>query len=182
MPTRRVPTRRNARRHITTAAAEAFKAALPLRKHREEAIGNHDACGGVDRCPTCDEYENHVAKLAAALDLAPNEVNPIDVADIPAAPWFDVFEAGKWEAARRWYVDLCRAAGLEPSHRVEISDLHLGHATVRWIERVCRTPDGAGIGKRMRLRPFQRDAVLRIYGGGFGEHRDTVCQALGVTE
>jgi hypothetical protein len=180
MSTRRTPTRRNARRHAGPVAVEAFVAALPLRAHREEAIGDHEACGGVDRCPTCDEYENLVGELAEALDLAPNEMNPLDVADVPAAPWLDALDAGKWVAARALYVDLCEAAGLEPVRRAEISDLHAGHRMVRWFERHCREVDGPRIGKRLRLRPWQRAIVRRIYGS-FGAHSETVCQALKVS-
>jgi hypothetical protein len=180
MSTRRTPTRRNARRHAGPVAVEAFVASLPLRAHREQAIGDHEACGGVDRCSTCDEYENLVAELAEALDLAPNEMNPLDVADVPSAPWLDESEASKWNAARALYVDLCEAAGIEPVRRIEISDLHAGHRMVRWLERFCREVDGPRIGKRLRLRPWQRDVVRRIYGS-FGAHSETVCQALKVS-
>jgi hypothetical protein len=177
MATRRTPTRRHARRHAGPAAVEAFTAALPLRAHREEAIGDHSACDGIDRCRDCGRYEDLVAELAEALDLAPNETSPLDVADVPAAPWFDKIAAAKWEAARALYVELCEAAGLKPSRRVQISDLHLGHTMVRWLERMCRAPDGQNIGKRIRLRPFQRDVVMRTYGA-FGEHSETVRQAM----
>jgi hypothetical protein len=162
---------------VSPAAAEAFRAALPLRAHREQAIGDHEACGGIDRCPTCDKYENLVAELAEALDLEPNETNPLDVADVPSAPWLDEIAAAKWNDARRLHVELCEVANIKPTRRIQPSDLHLGHTMVRWLERMCRTPDGPNIGKRVRLRPFQRDVVMRTYGA-FGEHSDTVCQAL----
>jgi hypothetical protein len=178
MATRRTPTRRNARRHAGPVAVEAFVASLPLRPHRENAVGDHEACGGVDRCNICDEYENLVAELAEALALSPNETNPIDVADVPAAPWLDKIAAAKWEAARALHVELCEAAGVDPARHIQPSDLHLGHTMVRWLERHCRTPDGPNIGKRVRLRPFQRDVVMRTYGA-FGEHSETVRQALG---
>jgi hypothetical protein len=180
MATRRTPTRRHARRHAGPAAVEAFTAALPLRAHREEAIGDHSACAGVDRCRDCGRYEDLVAELAEALDLSPNEWNPLDVVDCPPAPWLDETEASKWTAARALYVELCDAGGIEPVRRADISDLHAGHRMVRWLERFCREVDGPRIGKRLRLRPWQRDVVRRIYGS-FGAHSETVCQALRVS-
>jgi hypothetical protein len=178
LATRRTPTRRNARRHAGPVAVEAFVAALPLRPHREEAIGDdHAACAGIDGCEICGRYEDLVAELAEALDLSPNEVSPVDVSDVPAAPWLDASEACKWVAARALYVELCEAAGIEPVRRIEISDLHAGHRMVRWLERFCREVDGPRIGKRLRLRPWQRDIVRRIYGS-FGSNAGLVCQAL----
>ena len=39
-----------------------------------------------------------------------------------------------------------------------------GHCNVRWVERHGRVPDGPSVGKRFRLREFQRDIVRSIYG------------------
>jgi hypothetical protein len=166
-----------ARFKVSLDAAQAFKSALLLRPHREKAIADYDMCGGVDCCDVCDKYENLVAELAEALSLAPNETNPIDVGDVPSAPWLDEIAAAKWNDARRLHVELCKVANIKPARRIQPSDLHLGHTVTRWLERHCRTPDGPNIGKRVRLRPWQRDIVRRTYGA-FGEHSDVVCQAL----
>jgi phage terminase large subunit-like protein len=34
----------------------------------------------------------------------------------------------------------------------------------RWIEQYCRIPEGKDVGKSVKLRPFQRDIIKKIYG------------------
>jgi hypothetical protein len=163
---------------VSLAAAEAFKAALPLRLHREQALADHKACAGVDGCPTCAAYEDYVEVLTRELELGVYSFHPIDAADVPSAPWFDAAQAQEWDRARELYLALCETAGVEPAKRVEISDLMWSQVVLRWIERTIRTPDGSTVGKRLRLRPFQRNIVRKTYGSGFGEHAATVREAM----
>jgi hypothetical protein len=163
---------------VSLAAAEAFKAALPLRPHREQALADHSACAGVDGCETCKAYEDHVEIITRELDLGVYSFHPIDAADVPSAPWYDAAQAQEWDRGRELYLALCEAADVKPVKRVEIGDLIWANVVLRWIERTMRVPDGSTVGKRLRLREFQRNVVRKTYGSGFGAHSKTVRQAL----
>jgi hypothetical protein len=118
--------------------------------------------------------------LGRELKLTTLDISPIDVADVPAAPWLDEARAESWERARELYNALCDLAGIDRgAKRAEITDFVKHQTVIRWIERHCYVPEGPDIGKRLRLRPFQRDIVRRIYGCGFGEHGDVIREALG---
>jgi hypothetical protein len=164
---------------ISQVAVDAFKEALPLRLHREEAIADYDACGGVGRCETCDRYEDLVLVLSLELKLRAAAISPIDAADVPPAPWLDEDKAEQWERARELYCLLCDAAGIDRAKRAEITDFVNHQRIIRWAERHCYVPEGPDVGKRLRLRPFQRDIVRQIYGNGFGEDGDVIREALG---
>ncbi len=43
-----------------------------------------------------------------------------------------------------------------------------GERNIRWIEYYCRVPEGKDVGKRVKLRDFQRDALLKIYDNPYG--------------
>jgi hypothetical protein len=61
---KRTPIKRD--RHVLTPeAVEAFVAALKLRTHREQQIGDSTSCAGIDSCETCKAYERHVAVVSA---------------------------------------------------------------------------------------------------------------------
>lgn len=45
-----------------------------------------------------------------------------------------------------------------------------GEKVVAFIERYCLAPEGANIGKPMKLEPFQRKFVLEIYDNPYGTH------------
>src|SRR3954451_11182969 len=42
---------------------------------------------------------------------------------------------------------------------------------IRWIERECRIPDGAGVGAPVQLREWQRDEIRKIYDNRSGTRR-----------
>ena len=42
---------------------------------------------------------------------------------------------------------------------------------IRWIERFCRVPEGKDVGRPLRLRPFQKRAIRRIYNNPHGTRR-----------
>ena len=176
---KRTPIKRD--RHVLTPeAVEAFVAALKLRTHREQQIGDSTSCAGIDGCETCKAYERHVAVVSRHLHVAPWGFHPVDVADCPPPPWFDAAAAKAWENARRTYCDLCDAAGVKRAKRVEVSDVTRSHITLRWIERLLRIPEGGKVGQPVRLRPWQRDIVRSIYGTGFGDAGDDIRRALAV--
>jgi hypothetical protein len=163
---------------VSLAAAEAFREAMPLRPHREQALADHSACAGVDGCEKCATYEDYVQVITRELDLGVYSFHPIDAADVPSAPWFDAAQAQEWDRARELYLALCEAADVKPVKRVEIGDLIWANVVLRWIERTMRVPDGSTVGKRLRLREFQRNIVRKTYGSGFGKHAETVQAAL----
>ena len=45
---------------------------------------------------------------------------------------------------------------------------------IQWIEEHCRVPDGRFVGQPVRLRPFQREAIKRIYDNPAGTRRAVV--------
>ena len=45
---------------------------------------------------------------------------------------------------------------------------------IRWIERYCRVPEGRDVGQSLRLRPFQRRILRRIYDNPHGTRRAIV--------
>src|SRR4030095_9086407 len=101
--------------------------AMPLREHREKQIHDPDACAGIEACETCQEYEGHVQGIAAALNLAPWQRNPIDAFDTPAPPWFDETEAKDWDRARASHLELAAAAGIPPAASIPTWDLSKPH-------------------------------------------------------
>src|SRR5262245_14641634 len=131
MSTNRHARRRHHKRHINQRAIDAFTTALPLRLHREQQIGDDTACEGIEACPICAEYEDNLAVIAAELKLRPWEMSPVDVANVPPPPGLNKQDATQWESARELYVELCRAAGLTPATRCEISDGIRSHNNIR---------------------------------------------------
>ena len=163
------------RRPEISEAAKLFAEALKLRDHREDAIDDDRSCPGRGRCGTCDHYEELVAKIANILGLSVDEVHPIDVGDIEPPPWWELNQIEAWEGARRLYVDLCAAAGVEPQRRLAMREFDEGQTIVRWIERMIPVPAGlSGSGVPLRLRGWQRDIVRRIYASQGKKIRDVL--------
>jgi hypothetical protein len=177
--TKRTPVGRDLRQRLTPMVIQAFKTAMPLRLHRERQLSAGESCPGVGSCPTCDEYEDAVARIARDLRISTHAINPVDVADVPPPPWFGADEASAWETARGLYCALCDAAGIRRSRRLEITDVHRAHRNIRWTERFCYIPEGPDVRQRARLRDFQRETLLKIYGTGFGEAGDAIRTVLG---
>ena len=46
-----------------------------------------------------------------------------------------------------------------------------GQRNVRWIERYCRIPEGRDVGKPVKLRPWQKREVCKIYDNPNGTRR-----------
>ncbi len=46
-----------------------------------------------------------------------------------------------------------------------------GERNIKWIEDNCRIPEGKDVGKAVKLRPFQKRAILRIYDNPDGTRR-----------
>lgn len=46
-----------------------------------------------------------------------------------------------------------------------------GERNIEWIERFCRIPEGADIGKPVRLRPWQKREIKKIYDNPLGTRR-----------
>lgn len=46
-----------------------------------------------------------------------------------------------------------------------------GERNIAWIEKNCRIPEGKDVGKPVKLRPFQRKFVLRVYDNPAGTRR-----------
>jgi phage terminase large subunit-like protein len=46
-----------------------------------------------------------------------------------------------------------------------------GQRAIRWIETVCRVPEGKDVGKRVELREWQKQDLLRIYDNKAGTRR-----------
>lgn len=42
---------------------------------------------------------------------------------------------------------------------------------IRWIEKHCRVPEGRDVGKPVKLRPFQREEIAKIYNNPNGTRR-----------
>jgi hypothetical protein len=163
------------RRPEISEAAKLLAEALKLRDHREDAIDDDRSCPGRGRCGTCDHYEELVAKIANILGLSVDEVHPIDVGDIEPPPWWELNQIEAWEGARRLYVDLCAAGGVEPQRRLSMREFDEGQITVRWIERMCPVPGGlVGSGEPLRLRDWQRAVVKKIYGSTGKKIRDVL--------
>lgn len=45
---------------------------------------------------------------------------------------------------------------------------------IRWIEKHCRIPEGKDVGKPVRLRPFQKKILFKIYDNPYGTRRAIV--------
>lgn len=45
------------------------------------------------------------------------------------------------------------------------------HRNIRWIERHCRVPEGKDVGKPLKLRSWQKDALVKIYDNPHGTRR-----------
>jgi integrase len=71
---------------INNDIAQAFKAALKIRDHREAQLADDKHCRGVGLCEICDEYERLVAVVDSAVAVEPWELSPVDVIDGPAPP------------------------------------------------------------------------------------------------
>lgn len=52
--------------------------------------------------------------------------------------------------------------------------LTAGEEVCAWIEAYCRIPEGRDVGKKVVLRPFQRDIILSIYDNPAGTRRAIV--------
>lgn len=52
--------------------------------------------------------------------------------------------------------------------------LSRGARNVEWIERFCRIPEGRDVGKPVKLRPWQRKEILKIYDNPHGTRRAIV--------
>lgn len=52
-----------------------------------------------------------------------------------------------------------------------VRGLTRGQRNVRWIESYCRIPEGRDVGKPVRLRPWQKTEVLKIYDNPAGTRR-----------
>jgi hypothetical protein len=167
------------RKDIPPEALEAFRAALPLRPHREEALGPRPVCAGIGECETCNRYEDLVEIITMSLSLPPWQTHPIDVVDCEPAPWLDVAEAEQWESARGIYRLLCLATNTKCATCTPVTDFTRHHTLVRWTERYARIPEGPDVGKRARLREWQREQYRRVYGDGFGAHGDLIRETLG---
>ena len=46
-----------------------------------------------------------------------------------------------------------------------------GERMIRWIERACHVPEGMDVGKELKLRPWQKDEIRRIYDNPAGTRR-----------
>jgi phage terminase large subunit-like protein len=46
-----------------------------------------------------------------------------------------------------------------------------GEHVIRWINTVCRIPEGRMVGERVKLRPWQEEEILRIYDNPAGTRR-----------
>jgi hypothetical protein len=156
---------------ISDTAAEAFKGALRLRDHREEQISSHEACPGIGRCETCDDYEKLVAIVRHELGLEPPDLHPIDVGDVPPPPFWSDKQQEAWDQARGLHVRICEAAKIEPVRKLRLTDADRGHMNIRWIERNAFVPDGPTVGQPFRLLEFQRDIIRGVYSNG-GYWRD----------
>jgi len=42
---------------------------------------------------------------------------------------------------------------------------------IRWIEKHCRIPEGKDVGKQVKLRPFQKKILFKIYDNPYGTRR-----------
>src|SRR6266480_3967731 len=42
---------------------------------------------------------------------------------------------------------------------------------INWIETACRIPEGKDVGKRVKLRPFQKADIRKIYDNPYGTRR-----------
>ena len=42
---------------------------------------------------------------------------------------------------------------------------------IRWVETLCRVPEGRGVGKPVRLREWQKEELRRIYDNPHGTRR-----------
>src|SRR6266568_4682125 len=42
---------------------------------------------------------------------------------------------------------------------------------IRWIEKHCRIPEGRDVGKPVKLRPFQKKILFKIYDNPHGTRR-----------
>jgi hypothetical protein len=149
---------------ISEEAAQAFKAALKIRAHREAQLADDRHCTGIGECQTCDEYERLVAIVDTALGVKPCELSPIDVFDASAPPMWKDRQREDWERARAQHVALAKAAKMVPVKKGLLTDGCRAQLNVRWIERYCKIPDGPNVGKPFRLWEFQRDIIRGIYG------------------
>lgn len=52
-----------------------------------------------------------------------------------------------------------------------MGSLTRGERNCRWIEEHCRIPEGKDVGKPVRLRPWQKDTICRIYDNPHGTRR-----------
>jgi hypothetical protein len=148
---------------ISDEAAQAFKQALKIRDHRETQLADDKHCKGVGRCEICDEYERLVAIVNTALDIKPWELSPVDVIDGSPPPMWSADMQANWDRARDQHVALAKAAGMKPLKKALITDACRGQASIRWVERHCKIPDGPSVGQPFRLWEFQREIIRGIY-------------------
>jgi hypothetical protein len=165
---------------INNDIAQAFKAALKIRDHREAQLADDKHCRGVGLCEICDEYERLVAVVDSAVAVEPWELSPVDVIDGPAPPMWTDQERAVWDRARDLHVLLAKSAKMKPSKKALLTDACRGHMNVRWGERFCKIPDGPKVGQPLRLWEFQRDIIRSIYADpGYWKAVDAVLKKKG---
>ena len=136
---------------ISDEVAQAFKAALKFRDHRETQLANDKHCKGIGVCEVCDEYEKQVAIVDTAMNVKPWQLSPVDVVDAPPPPMWKADMQADWDRARDQHVALAKAAKMKPRKKGLLTDGCRGHLNVRWCERYCKIPDGPSVGQPFRL-------------------------------
>jgi hypothetical protein len=152
------------RAELSEETAQAFKAALKIRDHREAQLADDKHCRGVGLCETCDAYERLVAIVNAALDVRPWQLSPVDVVDAPPPLTWSANEQADWDRTRVQHVELAKVAKVKPRRRALFTDACRGQAAVRWTERHGAIPDGPSVGQPFRLLAFQREIIREVYG------------------
>ncbi len=57
------------------------------------------------------------------------------------------------------------------ARKTSLGKLTRGESNAKWIEDYCRIPEGRDVGKAVKLRPWQRSEILRIYDNPAGTRR-----------
>jgi phage terminase large subunit-like protein len=58
-----------------------------------------------------------------------------------------------------------------PKKKKQKIELSPGQEAIKWIEDHCYVPEGSDLGKRVKLRPWQKDQIIKIYDNPFGTRR-----------
>lgn len=59
----------------------------------------------------------------------------------------------------------------EPEMSAPKKKLTRGERNIRWVEKHCRIPEGKDVGKSVKLRPWQKKEIIRIYDNPEGTRR-----------